>query len=600
LGTKLDGYAEAQYGNYTDIKVDGAVNLPVNEVFAVRLAFNNETRNSFYRDVNADLVPTISTEVNTDPGAIDSHNARLGLLYAPSDSFHAYLKTEYNYLFVPGIPSQPNQFTYTNSITGTVSHSPYYRFYTGDPWIINPVGVQSDTSLYVPTSLELNYILPNQITLKSLTGYQYSSRTVVGATNNTSDNTGYQAIDGQPDQTWSQEIDVLSPTSWRLNFVGGAIWMYRDTPARNFSYSYIPPYSVATPQTTLSDFITVVRGEGLFGQVNYQWTDTLQFTLGLRENWDNEFNGGLGTIVTNPSPPQPVATVHQVLSAGQEVDSTPTGKVGLNWTPLPGQFFYAFAARGYKSGGVATNGLTFQPETINDYELGWKGKLLDGHLLTQVGGFYMDYFKQQEQIFSTSGTGTYIGNLQGTTTIHGIEVSEQSRFGHFGTDFSLGYTQSKLGSFTEVASYELPAADQAGIPQCTGAGGTAPPPAPCFNFTPYLTTLSGESEPLSPELSVSADIDYAIPVGGDGNTLTPKVTYSYQAKQYASLIQIAYNEIPEHSIWGATLTYKAGPWLSQLYVDNLSNETYINGNSGNNVYYGNPRQFGIRVNRTFR
>jgi iron complex outermembrane receptor protein len=387
---------------------------------------------------------------------------------------------------------------------------------------------------------------------------------------------------------------------WRTSFVAGAIFNYRFTPARNFIENFLPPYSVATPQTTLADFATTVRGEGIFGNVVFQWTPTLQATLGLRENWDNEFNGGLGSIITSPSPPLPVASVRQVLSAGQAIDNRPTGKVGLNWAPNAMDYFYVFAARGYKAAGVATSGVTFLPEEINDYELGWKGKFFDGHLLTQLGGFFMDYYNQQQQVFSTTGAGTYIGNIQGTTTVDGIEFSEQSRFGDFSDDIGIGYAKSKLGSFTEVASYALPAADAAGIGQCTGAGGTAPPPTPCFNFGPYQTSFSGESLPLSPEWTFNADVKYDFHIGTNGNTLSPMLTYSYQSVEYASLIQIQYNSIPSRSLVDATLTYRAGSWETQLYGENLANNTYIQSNGGASITYGYPRQFGLRVMKTFK
>ena len=265
-----------------------------------------------------------------------------------------------------------------------MSHSPFYAFYSGSPFVLNQVGVQTSASLYVPTLLDLKYTLPDDIVLRSLTGYTYSYSRSAGATGYTSDNTGYSTQDVQPDWSWTQEFDVLSPTMWRTSFVAGAIFNYRFTPARNFIQSFLPPYSVATPQTTLADFATTVRGEGIFGNVVFQWTPTLQATLGLRENWDNEFNGGLGSIITSPSPPLPVASVRQVLSAGQAIDNRPTGKVGLNWAPNAMDYFYVFAARGYKAAGVATSGVTFLPEEINDYELGWKGKFSDGHLLTQL------------------------------------------------------------------------------------------------------------------------------------------------------------------------------------------------------------------------
>jgi iron complex outermembrane receptor protein len=69
-----------------------------------------------------------------------------------------------------------------------------------------------------------------------------------------------------------------------------------------------------------------------------------------------------------------------------------TGRVGLDWTLSKEQFLYAFAAKGGKTGGVNGTGVpNFASESVYDYEVGAKSKWLDGHLRTQVSGFYMDY-----------------------------------------------------------------------------------------------------------------------------------------------------------------------------------------------------------------
>jgi outer membrane receptor protein involved in Fe transport len=72
--------------------------------------------------------------------------------------------------------------------------------------------------------------------------------------------------------------------------------------------------------------------------------------------------------------------------------------VDLNYTPTPGRFFCAFAVRGYKSGGIDGPGDNFKPEHVTDYELGWKGQIADGHIQTQLGGFYNDYQGMQESV----------------------------------------------------------------------------------------------------------------------------------------------------------------------------------------------------------
>lgn len=44
----LGGYVSGQYGNYNDIRLQGAINLPLTETLAARLAFNSENRDSFF------------------------------------------------------------------------------------------------------------------------------------------------------------------------------------------------------------------------------------------------------------------------------------------------------------------------------------------------------------------------------------------------------------------------------------------------------------------------------------------------------------------------------------------------------------------------
>src|SRR6202000_1074757 len=44
----VKGFVEGQYGNYNDVRVQGAVNLPLSDDFAVRIATDEENRDSFY------------------------------------------------------------------------------------------------------------------------------------------------------------------------------------------------------------------------------------------------------------------------------------------------------------------------------------------------------------------------------------------------------------------------------------------------------------------------------------------------------------------------------------------------------------------------
>jgi hypothetical protein len=84
------------------------------------------------------------------------------------------------------------------------------------------------------------------------------------------------------------------------------------------------------------------------------------------------------------------------------------------------------------------------------------------------------------------------------------------------------------------------------------------------------------------------------------------VSFSHTDKQYGSIFQNdTYWLMQTRNLWGADLLYSSGGWLVDLYGTNLSNKTYISGFYGaggvlNDVFYGAPRQFGLRVQKRFR
>jgi iron complex outermembrane receptor protein len=69
------GYLAGQIGNYDDYGVQGAVNLPVNDTFAARVAFNGEARDSYY-DI---------TGPYTGDDGLKLGSFRLGMLWQPSE-----------------------------------------------------------------------------------------------------------------------------------------------------------------------------------------------------------------------------------------------------------------------------------------------------------------------------------------------------------------------------------------------------------------------------------------------------------------------------------------------------------------------------------
>jgi iron complex outermembrane receptor protein len=638
-----NGFIESQVGTYTDKKVDGAVNLPVTDTLAFRIAFNEEQRNSFYSNQSALVTPGDSKAL-VDIGKDFTTDVRVSALWKPTSNFQALIKYEYDTIDYGGVALEPDPTPYTTLFDGascgatgpngsivcpgpgTVAHSTFY--YAGEkPLVLNygSLGAADDIggvkdyykALYSRYSLDLRYTLPGDIVLRSISGFQNVDISYIAWNSYAPANDGFHYHElGPDDDYYSEEIDLLSPTDGKVNWVAGAFWFYRNTPVNVLSETVRPPYAATASPAVASD-ITIGSGQriaAVFANVDWHVTNTLQLQVGVRENWDNDFDYQLptdGVYVWPYLPPNtlpgtptcPTATLGGSLitcipNKGHWTDSTPTGKVDLSWTPLPGQNIYAFYTRGYKSGGVNSDPTspnpTFKPEYVNDYEVGWKGQLLDGHILTQADVYWMDYINMQYPVYDIYNVNVGNGDDENLapSTIKGLELSAQSKLGPVGVSFGVDYNIAKLGSLTLLNSGQLPPGTAFGTAtapnQCPASG----PIAGCFNYLPYEQTVSGEQIPLAPKLTANGSVDYSAHVGT--GVLRPRLTFSYFGSQYSSVFETPYYYMGPRHILGANLDYSAGPWFLELYGTNLTNQIYESANLGGTVAYGAPRQFGFR------
>jgi iron complex outermembrane receptor protein len=388
---------------------------------------------------------------------------------------------------------------------------------------------------------------------------------------------------------------------------------YRNTPVNSITYSGSNPYSPANPEYTTSQTHSIERLGGEFGQLNWQFTNTLQLQVGARENWDSNYGTGDSETYNpltnaysisgsaNGTSCRPQGFTQYGCISRTYTDSVPTGKVDLNWSPVQGQFLYVFAARGYQAGGINSDNTTFEPEHVNDYELGWKGTLADNHIQMQVGGYWMVFQNYQYSLTNPVSGISDVINLP-TATIKGIEASMQAHLAQWDFDAGIYYNKTALGAFTAVQAYKVPTTVPTNTPGCP-AGEATPANYSCFNYAPYEVTLSGSENAFSPPLTANADVGYRFMLGG--GVLEPRVTYSHTDKQYGSIFQEdSYYEMAARNLWGADIVYTAGPWMADLYGTNLANKKYISGYYGaggnlNDVFYGAPRQYGARLSYTF-
>ncbi|MEJ5979635.1 TonB-dependent receptor [Novosphingobium sp. PS1R-30] len=564
LGT-VSGYAQASYGNYDRLEAEGAVNLPLGDTLALRLAGIARRRDSFYTDVGA---------FDNDAGKLDEQGGRLGILWKPG-AFQALLKLQYH-----------------NAESGGFA----YRPAPGTTFAPGLVGDERTLSYDVPTSqaerafsaaLELRYEFAGGVTLRSLSGYQFKRNRYSQDTDATQipiAPTGGLVVDYLArDRQYSEEINLISPTDGRFDWILGGYFQKNDIYVDFLQRSPTPNVAYLPRQTR--DIW------GVFGQGNYAMTEALELQLGLR--YSHVKTSGTGAVILGAGeagfPPAgiPVADL-----SGAHSDARLTGKAALNWKLDADNLIYAFAARGYKPGGFNSATTGFAPETVWDYEIGWKSTFADGRLRTQIGAFYNDYSNLQLDVLDPA-TGVNAVQNVGHATIKGLEAQAQARFGGLGLDLGVSYVDSRLDGLSFINTRLLPPGTLG--PQCP-AGVAANPPF-CFDYAPFATTTGGGPNLYSPKWTYNAGLEYRFDLGE--TRITPRVNFGYVGPRFNYVAYGPGDRLAGRGLLSALLTIEHDGWRVEAYGTNLTDKTYVSGRSGDNEFYGAPREYGLRLGVRF-
>ena len=552
----LGGDIEGQYGNYNDGLVRGFINVPIGDTLAVRLAFNGESRNSFYTVSGPWTTPFKGT-----PGRQLLGSLRLGVTWQPIEALKIVFKADGDYLDHGGFmasttlnPANPTQL------------NPADLFHISS--FINDYATNKGYRL----SLNAAYTMPDGIILRSITGWQS------GGGNGNIDLSELQPPgdsfeDYGREQIASEEINVVSPDNkGPLSWVGGLY--YQHDYVSLLPGGGQPGFDIGVPHGVVDlelNYRTPKTTEAVFGQISYDITPALQLQVGARYTHetfgltDDSPTVVFGTVVSDP------------IAIGHTSDSGPTGKVALTWKVDDVNTLYAFVATGRKAAGINTTPAgvqtapaAFSPENVTDFEAGWKPTFFDGHLRTQFGGYYSLY-RDFQLSFGTPAAPTmsFIRNLNGTTTLYGLEAEAQAVFGPWAFNASGSYEHSSLGSAAVVDPVSA-------LP----------------------IQLGGRVAPLAPEWTFSVGAQYAFKFS-NGGSLTPRVDYSYVSSQWATPYQDLGDFLPSRSLVNAEVAYAQGPYRFTVFATTAFDLHYIIATNIGLRYAGDPGQYGVRFERRF-
>ncbi len=571
---RVGGYALAQYGNYNDVKLQGAVNVPLSDTFAVRFASNYEHRDTFFK---------VTGPWTGNPGNLDSISTRMSVLWQPDSHLRILIKGDYNLVKYGGFPAGP-----AYSVVGGVPVAN-----TSDPFKVTSNAPLEGQDEFGRISANISYTFDSGLTIRSISGYQKGTTqeridTDGTATGNPGVSVGNDTFqDFAHERILSQEINIVSPDSGPFTWlVGGYVQ----------SDKYLFPAGNGYVALTPNSLLTSLRIEGTnphtstaaFGQIGYKLGGGLQITLGARWSRTTSRNDAVFPV-TLPLLGINTAIPQHDFTADKKLD----GKVALNWTIDRNNFIYAFVATGSKAGGLNGPNLfaqppkAFKPEEVTDIELGYKGTLLNGHLRTQIGGYYNRYKNFQVSIVDpTTPSYNSIYNVSKPTTLYGFEASAQGAFDGFLFDIAASVSHSEVGDFFAFD------------PRLAHSGTCNPATGPAT--ATGCVALGGRRQTYSPQFTLSVGAQYAIKLGGDA-TLTPRVDFAHISSVWGTLFERADlgDYLGERNILNAQLTLATGKWSIGGYATNLTDQHYIGSLNGNRRLPGAPRQYGVRVSRSF-
>jgi len=557
VGGDVDGFLTLGIGNYGATEASGAINVPVSETFAARIALNKKDRNSFYDSVGPE---------KTNAASLDETDARIGLQWNPTDNLEIYVKYEDSEKSSGGYAWQP------------IPTTQYADGRTGDQYKLSYNSPQLNDENAETTLIDIKYRLDNGITLTWLSGDQFKEIQNILDTDATSIGTDTMDQYVTEDQI-SHEFNIISADDADIQWVAGAYYQKNDVLVDITNNAAKFPVDI--------DIQNYKIIKGLFGQVGFQVSDDLLIEIGGRKAWfENGVDEGSGVRVGRGiiSPTGiPVAVID-----GTYEDSEFVGKLSATYTVDEDNMVYGFVARGAKPGGINSSTSTFDTETVISYEAGWKGTMADGMLRSSVNVFYNDYSNFQSNNIDITTGRSDVYNVA-DATIQGIEASLEAQMGALLVDASVSVVDSELEPTQPIVNTRtLPAGVT--VPQC--AAGADASTGLCFDYGPYLADVAGGPNLLAPKTSVTMGAEYAIPV--NGGTLTPRINFSYMGDQWTNFLYNPTTDLLENRVlWSAMVTYEKDEWTLRAWARNLTDSEYVSGQSGNREIYGAPRTVGL-------
>ncbi|MFA7440810.1 MAG: TonB-dependent receptor [Sphingomonadaceae bacterium] len=319
----------------------------------------------------------------------------------------------------------------------------------------------------------------------------------------------------------------------------------------------------------------------LFGDATYDFTEQWSLSVGARYTWDKRESTILRQVFLGGGSPffAGSGTLFATTSdfSGKETFKEFTPRASLSFKPTPDHTLYGSYSKGFKGGGFDPRGvstaapdldgdgqvsydeifdfISFQPEKVDSFELGWKASLFDRRVNLGLAAFHADY--KDVQVPGSvgamiDGQQTFIGvtTNAGKARIRGVEFEGNARVAEglanaqdaIRFNWALGYIDAKYKQFIDARGIDV--ADRRK-----------------FQNTPKWTA--------------SGTLGYEIPLAaGD---LYASTTLSYRSKTYQFEVPAEGLDQSGYALWDASIVWTSGDERLSIGIHgkNLLDKQYI-------------------------
>ena len=598
----VQGGIDVTASRFSKARIEAYVNAPISDQFAFRAAGVIETSDGWIKNIGS----------GRDLGIDDQKSYRLSALWLPNDRIEVIARftslkeggTTAGIFSAEGLCAPVNstgltdmlgsEIDCTNPLPGSAGvDSAFDR-----PYVVNysedySRDVTSDNAI-----VDLSWDL-DKMTLKSITSWtEFTS--AYTSDSDFSGNPGARSFWDEDIESITQELQVSSSGDGRFQWVFGAYYSDDDLNA-GFSSFRTPTWAphTITGMDDLGNVITTfhptdlidpwgggnfndfdsfqllnTKTTGLFGQIDWSLTESFRLIAGLRDNEETketELISGESGFTATDAPFDFIglvgrpAEVYTFPSSGVNVSKETFDKVtwraGFEWDASDDLLLYSNASTGFLSGGLNTNGSSFEQQDSEAIEIGIKSRLLGNRLQLNAALYRNEYSNlTTQELIPIGGVFVTVTRNGGDVTTNGAEIE----LIWIPTDdlmitANASFIDNEYGNFGIVNPFQLFEGIQAG------------------DVNNGFVNLKGTTPPWSPETTLGITAAYEIDMGSKGR-LTPYVQFYYSddyttddVSLYSTQVQDSFTKTDLRLTW----TSANDQWSVTGFIENLEDEAVL-------------------------